>query len=109
MTLTRGTPPPAPNAGAAPQAPLPFKAPMGSVRVYYIGTKTYKGKDGPKNKTVIHYDNGRGRFAFASNRSDFVADMAELAKIATGADGKVKPITATFQWTKGGPLNVSTA
>lgn len=109
MALKRGATAATPNAGtgAAQQAPLPFKSPFGTVKVYFVGTKTYKGQGGPKDKTVIHYDKNGSQFAFASNRADFVEDMAELAKLMTKPDGKQSPITATFTWTKGARLVVN--
>jgi hypothetical protein len=110
MTLVKGSAPTAPTAGTARQAPLPFKAPMGSVKVYDVRRKTFKRKDGSEvDKTQIHYEKDGSRFAFASNREDFVNDMAELAKLMTKPDGKQTSITATFGWVKGGALTVTVA
>lgn len=84
---------------------------MGSVRVYFIGRKVFKTKAGEVEKTVIHYEMGGVRYAFASNRKDFVADMAELAKlIARPTEQNPQAQTsmeAEFSWPKGGTLSVT--
>ena len=103
MTLNRGTPAPA-NAA---NAPLQFKCPMGTVKVYDVRRKVFKTKAGDVEKTQIHYDLNGARYAFASNRADFVADMAELAKLMTKPDGKMTSIQASFVWPKGGVLSVT--
>lgn len=84
---------------------------MGLVRVYYIGRKVFKTKSGEVEKTVIHYEMNGARYAFASNREDFVADMAELAKLVarpTEANPHAQTSTeAEFSWPKGGTLSVT--
>jgi len=83
---------------------------MGTVKVYDVRTKVFKTKEGDKTKTQVHYEaQGGARFAFASNRPDFVSDMAELAKLMAKPDGKQTSITATFTWPKGGTLSVNVA
>lgn len=84
---------------------------MGAVRLYFIGTKTFKTKDGPKEKTVIHYEMNGTRYAFASDRADFVKDMGEvravIAKPTEQNPDAQTSINASFAWTKGGPLTVT--
>jgi hypothetical protein len=109
MTLQKGNPASAPTSGAARQAPLPFKAPMGSVKVYDIRRKVFHTKTGDVEKTQIHYEMNGQRYAFASNRDDFVKDMAELEKLVTKTDGRQTSIAAAFAWVKDGPLTVTIA
>lgn len=107
MTVKRGSLP-APNAGApGMQAPLPWKCPMGAVKVYYVGRKVFKTKAGNVEKTVIHYERNGTRYAFASARPDVVADLAELAKVMTKADGRQTSVLADFAFAKGGTLTLT--
>ena len=84
------------DSGAAKgrQPSLEFEIPSGRVRVYYIGQKVYQTKEGPKNKTVMHYEGVNGKRKFATDKPAIVADLAELQKMEL-------PVTATFSWSKG--------
>lgn len=108
MTLIKGTPPATSNAGAVRSAPLPWKCPMGTVKVIYIGRKTYKTAKGEVEKSLLHYvAPDEKHYAFASARPDFVSTMAELQTLLV-EEGK-KAITASFAWPKGGTMSVNIA
>lgn len=100
--------PTAPNAGTTRSPALPFKSPIGTCRVYYIGTKVFNTKAGPKNKTVIHYEKDGQRYAFASDRDYVVANLNELAKLMapTTEGGKQRAVTADFRWVKDTSLDI---
>ncbi len=108
MTVKRGAMPTSSNADGR-QPPLPFKCPMGTVKVYWSGQKVFNTKAGPVEKTVIHYEKNGTRFAYASNREDVVADLAELTRAMTKADGKQTSIEANFLFVKDGELTLTFA
>jgi hypothetical protein len=90
-------------SGSAPgrQPSLEFEIPSGPVKVYYVGIKTYKTKNGDVSKTVMHYTRKDGeRRKFATAKPALVSDLEALGKMTL-------PVSATFTWAKGGALTVN--
>jgi hypothetical protein len=91
------------SQGSTPgrQPSLEFEIPSGAVRVYYVGQKVYKTKNGDKEKVVVHYTRKDGeRRKFATDKPAIASDLLELGKMTL-------PVSATFSWQKGGALTIN--